>query len=378
MRVADCWPKTLQENRSSMVSHNAITWALCIIARTSLSSLIVFLINRDSTIRVLSAQYSASILERAITILNKVNIDMASTSEFCGVHQPVRSISLPARVHPSSNRVEAVLNRLKSIQISSASTVASFGAETIQNGLVGLAELYNCVEELIHSPLTQQALLRYEDGKLVEKVLDGSVTLLDTCGNARDIIFTMKEHVQSLQTTLRRKRVDSRIDSDIHAYMCFRKKVKKDIALCFKALKQMEIKVDFSSPLLSASDHHLSMVASVLREASAITISIFKSLLLFLSMPTMKTKSLISRLMPMRLLSSEKGQKIINEVGSVDIALYSLHGHLRNNDAKADVQLAQRMLETLHLSVEGLEHGLDCIFRSLVQNRVSFLNILAY
>ena len=315
---------------------------------------------------------------RAITVLNKVNIDMASSSEFCGLHLPVRSISLPARVHPSSIRVGAVLNRLKSIQISSASTVASFGAETIQNGLVGLAELYSCVEELIHSPLTQQALLRYEDGKLVEQVLDGSVTLLDTCGNARDIIFTMKEHVQSLQTTLRRKRVDSRIDSDIHAYMCFRKKVKKDIAQCFKALKQMERKVDFSSPLHSASDHHLSMVASVLREASAITISILKSLLLFLSMPTMKTRSLISRLMPMRLLSSEKGQKIINEVGSVDIALYSLHGHLRNNDAKADVQLAQRMLETLHLSVEGLEHGLDCIFRSLVQNRVSFLNILAH
>lgn len=361
-----------------MVSHNAITWALCIIAYTSLSSLIVFLINRDSTIRVLSTQYAASILERAITILNKVNIDMASTTEFCGVHQPVRSISLPARVHPSSIRVEVVLNRNKSIQISSASTVASFGAETIQNGLVGLAKLYTCVEELIHSPLTQQALLRYEDGRLVEQVLDGSVTLLDTCGNARDIVFTMKEHVQSLQSTLRRKRVDSRIDNDIRAYMCFRKKVKKDIGQCFKALKQMESKVDFSSPLLSASDHHLSMVASVLREASAITISIFKSLLFFLSMPTMKTKSPISRLMPMRLLSSEKGQKIINEVGSVDIALYSLHGHLRNNDAKADVQLAQRMLETLHLSVEGLEHGLDCIFRSLVQNRVSFLNILAY
>jgi len=140
---------------------------------------------------------------------------------------------------------------------------------------VGLAELYNCVEELIHSPLTQQALLRYEDGKLVEKVLDGSVTLLDTCGNARDIIFTMKEHVQSLQTTLRRKRVDSELTVIFMLYMCFRKKVKKDIAQCFKALKQMEIKVDFSSPLLSASDHHLSMVASVLREASAITISIF-------------------------------------------------------------------------------------------------------
>ncbi len=299
---------------------------------------------------------------------------MAASSQLCVVHQPIRSISLPARLHPGSVTLEAVLNRLKSFQISSVST--------IQSALMGLAELYNCMEELIPSPLTQQAVLRYEHGRLVEQVLDNSVTLLDTCGNARDIIFTMKEHVQSLQSALRRKRVDSRIESDIHAYMCFRKKVKKDIAKCFKALKQMESKADSSTPLLASDDHHLSMVASVLREASAITISIFKSLLLFLSMPTLKTNtggwSLISRLMPMRLLSNEKGQKIVNEVGCVDISLCSLHGHLRNNDAKAEFQLAQRMLETLHLSVEGLEDGLDCIFRSLVQHRVSFLNILAH
>ncbi|XP_059440549.1 uncharacterized protein LOC132173002 [Corylus avellana] len=307
---------------------------------------------------------------------------MAASSELSGAHLPVRSISLPSRTQPSSVRLEEVLNTIKSCQISSVSTAFPVGAETIQTGLAGLAELYNCLEELIHSPLTRQALLCHEHRKLVEEILEGSITLLDTCGTARDIIFTMKEHVQTLQSALRRKGVDSRIESDIHAYMLFRKKVKKDVAKCLKELKRTERKVS-SSPLLDL-DLRLSMAIGVLREASAITMSIFRSLLLFLSVPAMETNaarwsSLVSRLMPAtaRLLSCEKGQKIINEVGSVDVALCSLHGHLRNKDAKAEVQLAQRMLEKLHLSINDVEDGLDCLFRCLLQNRVSFLNILA-
>ncbi|KAE8010706.1 hypothetical protein FH972_007049 [Carpinus fangiana] len=296
---------------------------------------------------------------------------MAASSELSGAHQPFRSISLPSRTHPSSVRLEEVLNTLKSCQISSVSTAFPVGAETIhQTGLVGLAELYNCLEELIHSPLSQQALLRHEHRNLVEEVLDGSITLLDTCGTARDIIFTMKEHVQTLQSALRRKGVDSRIESDIHAYMVFRKKVKKDVAKCLKELKRTERKVP-SSPLLDL-DPRLSMVIGVLREASAITMSIFRSLLLFLSVPAMETNaarwsSLVSRLMPAkaRLLSCEKGQKIINEVGSVDVALCSLHEHLRNTDAKTEVQLAQRTLETLHLSINNVEDGLDYLFSSV-------------
>lgn len=306
---------------------------------------------------------------------------MAASSELQGVHQPgpVRSISLPSRLHPRADRLEAVLNRLKSSQISSPSVLVPLGAETIQTGLIGLAELYNCLEELINSPHTQQALLLYENGKLIEEALDGSVTLLDACGPARDMIFTMKGHVQTLQSALRRKGVDSRIESDVHSYLHFRKKVKRDIVKCLKALKRAESKAAFS-PLLDL-DHHLSMVVRVLKEASAITISIFRALFLFLSLRTMKTNttrlSLISRLMPMKLLCSTEGQKIVNEVGSVDVALSSLPGHLRNNDAKNEVQLARRMLDTLHLSMDDIENGLDCISRRLVQNRVSFLNILA-
>ncbi|XP_031275994.1 uncharacterized protein LOC116134458 [Pistacia vera] len=301
---------------------------------------------------------------------------MAGSSAFSDVHPPVRSISLPSRIHPTSVKLESTLNHLKAWQISSTTAPA----DTIQNGLVGLAELFNCIEEFIHSPQTQQALLRHRDGKLVEEALDGSVTLLDTCGTARDILLTMKEHVQTLQSALRRRGGDSSIESHIAAYISFKKKGKKDFAKCLSALKKLECKGSISSSVLEA-DHHLSFIIKVLQETSAISISIFRALLIFLSTPTMKTKlagwSLISKLVSMKLLSSDqKEQKIINEVESVDVALYSLQR--TSNAKKNEVQMAQRLLEILNVSIEGFEGGLDSMFRCLVQNRVSFLNILAH
>ncbi|XVF62267.1 hypothetical protein PTKIN_Ptkin08bG0203700 [Pterospermum kingtungense] len=268
------------------------------------------------------------------------------------VHLPVRSISLPSRVHPTCVKLEAALNHLKAWKTSSATAVSS--GETVQVGLVGLAELYNCVLEIISSPQTQKTLLHYHNGKLVEDALDESVTFLDTCGKARDVLLEMKEHVQTLQSALRRRRGDSSIESEVAGYINFRKKVKKEVAKCLVALRKVEAKFGSSTPL-DVDDHPVTVV-KVLREASSITISVFQSLLLFLSMPSMKTRvgsgwSKISKLLiPTRLLSSDK--------------------------EKVELEPLQRMLKTLDANIDGLEAGLDCIFKCLVQNRVTFLNII--
>lgn len=294
------------------------------------------------------------------------------------VHPPVRSISLPTREHPFSIRVEALLNHLKSCQFSLVSGLVRFPAETIQTGLVGLAELYTCMEEFI----TQQALLPNGHGKkVVEEALDGSISLLDTCNIAREILLTMNEHVQTLQSALRRKGRDSSIETGIHAYISYRKKAKKEIIKCLAALKRMDRSDCINSSPHLDLDHQPSMVANILRETSTITISVFRATLEFLSVPATKTKaggwSLISKLMPIRSSSSsEKEHKIGNLVGSVDFALYSLVGNLQSSDTKAEVESAQRMLETFSLKSEGIVGGLDCMFRCLVQRRVSLLNIL--
>ncbi|MBA0858945.1 hypothetical protein Goshw_014583 [Gossypium schwendimanii] len=305
---------------------------------------------------------------------------MAALPPISDVHQPVRSISLPSRVHPTCVKLEAALNHLKAWKTSSVSTsTAGFSGETIRIGLVDLADLYNCVRETITSPQTQRSLVQYQNGRLVEEALDESVTFLDTCGKARDLLLAMKQHVQTLQSALRRRRGDSSIETQIVAYINFRKTVKKEVAKCLGALKKLERRFVSSSTPLDV-DPHLLMVVKVLRETTSITISVFQSLLLFLSVPSMKTRvggwSKITKLIP--LLSSEREHKVINEVGAVDLAFYSINGQLKNGGGMVEVDMLQRTLKAVGATIDGFETGLDCVFRCLVQNRVTFLNIITH
>ncbi|KAK0604630.1 hypothetical protein LWI29_017650 [Acer saccharum] len=313
---------------------------------------------------------------------------MENSSSFSDLHLPVRSISLPTRVHPTSVKLESALNHLKTWQISSP----VIGAEMLQNGLVGLAEMYSCIEEFISSiTQTQQTLLRHKNGQLLEEALDKSVTLIDTCSSSRDLLLMMKDNVQTLQSALRRRRDSSSIENEISSYITFRKKMNKDISKSLQALKKLESKNKTTILSNTTSDHdqHVSFTIKVLSEATAITISIFRSLLIFVSMSTSnKMKlggwSLISKLMKMRSLSSSSDddhQKIINQVESVDFAVYSLHGSSRssngsNSDKASEINMTQKMLQGLNVSIEGLETGVDSMFKCLIQNRVSFLNIL--
>lgn len=313
---------------------------------------------------------------------------MAISSSLCSINQPLRSISLPSREHPSSLKIEATLKHLKSCQISLDSSLPSATADTIQTALVTLAELLTSLEEqhyCLKTPSNQIALLtNNKEKELLEEALDESITLLDTCNFARDILVTMKQHVQNLQSALRRKGGNSnKIETTIHAYFFYRKKVKKVILKQLEVLKRIERKITSPDPLVKYTN---SQHIIVLREeASKITISVFVSLLKLLCVPiALKTKAsgywaLISKLGLKRLSSFDKKEvKMVHLVGSVDVALSSIIGNKENCDSnKVEVQMKQRMLETLDLSIEGLVGALNCLFRCLVQTRVSLLNTLS-
>ncbi|KAL3583857.1 hypothetical protein D5086_014918 [Populus alba] len=301
---------------------------------------------------------------------------MASLSPIKSI--PVRSISLPSRSHPNSLKIEAQLTKLRAWE----SSTNPLSADTIQMSLTKLAELFNCIQELIHSPLTQQAF-HHQHLSQVEEALEGSVALLDVLSRVRDLFLTMKGHVQELQSVIRRRGArDSSMGRNVHAYISFRKKTKKEITKSIRILKRMEIfNVNGSYRPGRDVDNHLSYVIEVIREARAITISISRSLLLFLSMPEMKTNtggwSIISKLMLSGLLASDRSQKTFNEVENVDIALCSLQGQIRKNDAKVDVQEVQRRFETLDACINCFDAKLYRMFRCLIQNRLSLLNLVS-
>nr|GEU56470.1 hypothetical protein [Tanacetum cinerariifolium] len=274
---------------------------------------------------------------------------------------PNRSISLPSRLHPTSLRLEAELNKLRAWEVRSCSSSATLIAEAIQTGLVGLSEVYRCVEELVYSSLA-------EHGCLLEDALEHSVNLLDSSRIVRDIQQKMKEQVVCLQSRLRRRGAELQVGDEISSYIRLREKLKKEASKCIKSLKRAEKKFTHVPTL---KDYQLAMLVKVLGEVNVITSRVLQSLLLFLSSSgnTVKNRhggcSLNLKLRP-----AEKIKKITNEVGSVHDTLFCvLHG-------TEEVTLADRKLQNLVISLDCIDAGLDVVFRRLIQYRVSILNVL--
>ncbi|XP_044465555.1 uncharacterized protein LOC123195778 [Mangifera indica] len=292
-------------------------------------------------------------------------------------HYNVRSISLPARSHPTTVKVEEALDKLTSWEMHSSSSKA----EKIRAGLSGLGELYRSIGELFSLPLTQQALSQHQNEKWVNELLDGFLRYLDICGNTREAILLMKESVRELQSALRRSKCgEMSFESNVTAYICSRKTMKKEIAKSLASLKYGK-NIMAASPDLDNLNDHLYLVIRILRKVSLITTSILNSLLSFLSVPMLKPKptrwSLVLKLVHKRVATYES-QWEVNELESVDIAITNLLVQQSSKDVEAEkIESAHERLQALDASIEGFEHGLEGLFRRLIHAKVTLLNIFS-
>ncbi|KAM7516061.1 hypothetical protein LguiA_005644 [Lonicera macranthoides] len=264
---------------------------------------------------------------------------MASSSSRSNISYHIRSASFPSSSHPTTVRVEAQLNK---IQISATPT-----AEEICNGLSSIEDLYTGIDDLLNLPQTQQALSHHQREKWVDELLDGSLRILDICGSVRDLVSQIKENVRDLQSALRRRKGGLSMESRITKYTSFQNKMKKEAKRLIASLKQMVNKID--APATLDVDQHISVVIRVLRDVSTVGISIFQSILVFVSVPVSKPKqskwSLVSKLI---------------------------------NKGEVACQIQPKNIETLEGRIEDIENGLECVFRKLVRTRASLLNTISY
>ncbi|KAF5175730.1 hypothetical protein FRX31_034685 [Thalictrum thalictroides] len=290
---------------------------------------------------------------------------MASSSSIKTFSHHTRSISLPSRSHPLTLQVEEQLLRLRS------SELATTSSSSICHNLACLQDLYKSVDDLIQLPLTQQFLSSQTHEKHVDRVLDGSLKLLDVCENSRETFSQIKQSVQDLQSSLRRRGVVSDVANEVCAYMTSRKKGSKMIQKCVADMKKLD-----SKPVpLNNED-----IITTLSEVQTITLAVFESLLSSVSNSKVGSKQsnwhLVSKLNLKRTKSvvcSEQCQDT-SEFAKADAVLKTLKGQKSFN--VANLQKVQKPLEAVEMRIQGLEEELECLFRCMIKARVSLLNIL--
>ncbi|KAJ4898922.1 hypothetical protein Rs2_12873 [Raphanus sativus] len=244
----------------------------------------------------------------------------------------VRSNSYPSRQHPQAVHVDEQLTRLRSSEAASSSSIC----QTLSN----LQDLHDSLEKMIRLSITNQALSQEQ----IEKLLDGSLKILDLCNVSNDALSHMKEVLMEIQSILRRKRGD--LSSEVKKYLSSRKTLKKSFQKVVKSLKVCQNKESLD----------------VFGEAEAVTIALFQSLFSIMSGSKGCAKwSLVTKLMNQNRVPFE-GEA--NEFTVVNLKFQS------------EKSLKIEDVQILESCIQDLEDGLESLSKSLIKYRVSILNIL--
>ncbi|MED6183466.1 hypothetical protein PIB30_038145 [Stylosanthes scabra] len=279
-----------------------------------------------------------------------------------------RSNSLPSRPHPLILQCNEHLERLRSSHETSSSLSQKLGA---------LQDLHECVESLVQLPLTQDTLLLEPQENCVDALLDGSLRLLDVCTSAKDSLLHTKECMRELQSVIRRKRGgEEGIMAEAKKFLSSRKVVKKAIVKALVNLKAIAKKGNNNFNSNNIKDQQTLALVGLLKDVEVVTLSIFESLLDFISGTSSSTNAkqgswnLVSKLIiQTKRTTTSSSWCYESEFSQVDAALASISENINISDM-------QNQLEKLESCIQDLEEGLEFMFRRLIKTRVALLNIL--
>ncbi|KAL3505469.1 hypothetical protein ACH5RR_035310 [Cinchona calisaya] len=286
----------------------------------------------------------------------------------------IRSNSLPSTSHPTIATVEHHLRILKAHDASTSSSVTS-----ICSNLSILKELHEGVTNLIQLPSVQNALSTQQLEKWVEEVLDGSLSLLDACGSARDIKYHIKESVKDFESSIRRnKNGVFGLTNKVKSFEISRKKINKMVVKNIRILKKLE--KNCSSQLLN-KDSNLATIISLLKETETISFLILRSVLAWASDEKERSKyggwSLVTKFVqPKRVHYVAEQEEEVYGLEKVDEALHALLIKSQKGSDACALQNVLKQLKSLEFSIQEFEENLEDLFKSLIKRRVSLLNVL--
>lgn len=163
-------------------------------------------------------------------------------------------------------------------------------------------------------------------------------------------------------------------------YLASRKVVKRAIQKALANLKSYGTK----SASISIKDPDTMVLIAVLFDVEAASVNVFEALMSYVLGKKGKAKgsgwALVSKLMRSRRasLSEEAAEGEANEFATVDAAVDTVASRLASDSAimGGGLESMGDQLGKLEGCVQDLEGGLEGLFRRLIRNRVSLLNII--
>ncbi|XP_066394756.1 uncharacterized protein [Miscanthus floridulus] len=296
----------------------------------------------------------------------------------------LRSISLPTRPHSLVLKAEQELQRLRSCCCVSTPPPPAYALRAL---LQDLSDLHEYVEEVVRLPSNWDALRLPRHRRLVEGELEGSVTLLDLCGAARDGLAGAKERVRDLRSLLRRHRAVNSHEAPRRGGDAAAVSVSARAAeACAGPLKKVARAIrresgrcagaalDTTRDDLScggAPPRPLAMLAEVRELTVCVLQSSMEALLrqVVVRPPSAGKWSLVSRALAHN-GSRSFGSGEAREGATRVCAIKDVAGGNEPSNARSHLQ-------SLEGCIEGLEDGLERLFRNLIRSRVCLLNCVS-
>ncbi|MFS7998678.1 hypothetical protein Hanom_Chr12g01156691 [Helianthus anomalus] len=275
-----------------------------------------------------------------------------STTKTPGKRIHFRSTSLPTRSHPILFQLKYHLNQLKS-QWASHMMISdqSIQVDRVSDALIRLRVILESLDDLLDLAPSRDSLRRHPDW--VEKVLEDFLVMVDVYGTFQMQISTLKQCIITAQLATKRKDALKKV-------------------VCLKGLKKSGGEISKLIPFLQAirlhpndvtgSDQNVDLeLVGVIKEVIEMIIMISESVFsgIYESFETQKT----SWMMGLKKAKREKGIK------ELENGIWTLRNY-------GDEDLNKKMMQSMEECIDGIESGSERVFRSLINTRVSLLNVL--
>lgn len=248
----------------------------------------------------------------------------------------MRSVSLPCRSHPLISNLEEQIRVVRSLATSSDSSLAWIDA-----GLSQIELLHSALNNFLSLSETKNVLQRGTAS--TEHLLDNLLYVVDSYGSLLSTIATLKQQLFEVQSAFRR------CDSNLLASsLKSQRKTEKELSRLASSLRASHK----YSPLEPASDATEAEIFGLLKEASIATSAV--SVVLFNRVVAVST---------------------IASTAAVSSASSRIGPFAKKVSKEEREMAAVKKLEELEECVKIFESGSEKVFRSLVNSRVSLLNI---